>query len=231
MRITPVRKKMVSSLDEVRAYMISSVACALLAIISFLVFVATINHLYVCFVISGFIGLVYTSKSMKEMKTIKNRITDITNNLIEVDDESVVCVQTAGDTYETCCIFFNEIKSITEITENGKCGFYIQIIEGVNDRSSVIQANNVLTEETVFELRGGLYDTEKFIAVYDYIVGHLPETAVVEKRAVKKNWFPKTKSQKKRFFAMPWILSVIFWALQFAALYFIPSEYLSFSIF
>lgn len=227
MKITPERKKMVQSLDEVRAYIISSAACAVLAIVSFLVFVATIDRLYICFVISGIIGLVYAFKSVREMRTIQNRITDITNNFIEVDEESILCLQTAGDTYETCCIFFNEIKSLTEITENGKCGFYIQIIEDADERSSVIQANNVITEEAIFEMRGGLYDTEKFISIYDYVVERLPETAVVEKRAVKKNWFPKTKSQKKRFFITPWVLSAIFLVLQFVALYFIPDDYLS----
>lgn len=215
MKLMPVRKKMVQSIDEVYVYMGNSILCAIFGFISILLFMWNIEKFYICFVIAGFVALFYAFCFIKVMLATQENITDITNNFIELDENSIVCFQTAGDSYETCCIYFEEILSVTEMTGKNCCGIYIQIKEGANERASTLQVNNVITEVNIFELRGGLYDTEKFIDMYYKLVEYLPEEVTIEKRTSHKNWWSRTKRQKIFFFLTPWIVSVILYTLQF----------------
>ena len=99
----------------------------------------------------------------KKRSIYEEQVTEMTNSVIAIEDETLRCYQAVGNVYESCWIHFSDITDV--ISNKKKQAFLIQITED-QKRKSEICVNSILVEENLFEVRGGNYNRQEFFSIF-----------------------------------------------------------------
>lgn len=137
----------------------------------------------------------------------EEQVTEMTNSVIAIEDETLRCYQAVGNVYESCWIHFSDITDV--IFNKKKQAFLIQITED-QKRKSEICVNSILVEENLFEVRGGNYKRQEFLAIFQRIIPYAKSAKEIDIALVDKQWAASARSGRWSKI-IPWLfLAVIF---------------------
>ena len=142
----------------------------------------------------------------KKRSIYEGQVTEMTNSVIAIEDETLRCYQAVGNVYESCWIHFSDITDV--IFNKKKQAFLIQITEDPK-RKSEICVNSILVEENLFEVRGGNYKLDEFLKIFQKVIPYGHSNQRIDIELVRKQW--ETDMRMKHFYQwFPWsILGVI----------------------
>lgn len=143
----------------------------------------------------------------KKRSIYEEQVTEMTNSVIAIEDETLRCYQAVGNVYESCWIYFSDITDV--IFNKKKQAFLIQITDE-QKRKSEICVNSILVEENLFEVRGGNYKRQEFLAIFQKIIPYAKSAKDIDIALVEKQWEASARSGRWSKI-IPWLfLAVIF---------------------
>lgn len=129
----------------------------------------------------------------KKRSIYEGQVTEMTNSVIAIEDETLRCYQAVGNVYESCWIHFSDITDV--IFNKKKQAFLIQITEDPK-RKSEICVNSVLVEENLFEVRGGNYKRQEFLVIFQRIIPYAKSVKDIDIALVEKEWAASVRTGK-----------------------------------
>ena len=182
-------------------YLLAGILCMFLPVI----FGIHVWHIGWCVAAGSFF---WTAILLWQKRSIyEEQVTEMTNSVIAIEDETLRCYQAVGNVYESCWIHFSDITDV--ILNKKKQAFLIQITED-QKRKSEICVNSILVEENLFEVRGGNYNRKEFLAIFQRIIPYAKSAKEIDIALVDKQWAASARSGRWSKI-IPWLfLAVIF---------------------
>ena len=146
----------------------------------------------------------------KKRSIYEEQVTEMTNSVIAIEDETLRCYQAVGNVYESCWIHFSDITDV--IFNKKKQAFLIQITEDPK-RKSEICVNSILVEENLFEVRGGNYNRQEFLAIFQRIIPYEKSVKDIDIALVEKQWAASFRAGKWSKI-IPWLLLAVIFVIQ-----------------
>ena len=146
----------------------------------------------------------------KKRSIYEEQVTETTNSVIAIEDETLRCYQAVGNVYESCWIHFSDITDV--IFNKKKQAFLIQITED-QKRKSEICVNSILVEENLFEVRGGNYNRQEFFAIFQRIIPYAKSAKDIDIALVEKQWAASVRSGRWSKI-IPWLFFAVIFVIQ-----------------
>lgn len=146
----------------------------------------------------------------KKRSIYEEQVTEVANSLISIEEETLKCYQAVGNVYESCWIHFSDITDV--IFNKKKQAFLIQITEDPK-RKSEICVNSILVEENLFEVRGGNYKRQEFLAIFQRIISHAKSAKDIDIALVEKQWAASAQSGRWSKI-IPWLFLAVIFVIQ-----------------
>lgn len=146
----------------------------------------------------------------KKRNIYEEQVTEMTNSVIAIEDEILRCYQAVGNVYESCWIHFSDITDV--MLNKKKQAFLIQITED-QKRKSEICVNSVLVEENLFEVRGGNYKRQEFLAIFQRIIPYAKSAKDIDIALVEKQWAASARSGRWSKI-IPWLFLAVIFVIQ-----------------
>lgn len=139
------------------------------------------------FLVIAIVTLTSAWRGYKNGKRYGNQITDVNDSFINLEEGYFNCSQAAENyTYEECEIKLSEIEVITEDTQVGRCGFFIQTSLDSKDSNIYVDNNNV--KRNIFYVNGINYKRVDFKKLYQTLRNKVPEYVEVKGTLDQTSW-------------------------------------------
>ena len=98
------------------------------------------------------------------------------------------------------------------ISNKKKQAFLIQTTEDPK-RKSEICVNSILVEENLFEVRGGNYNRQEFLAIFQRIIPYAKSAKDIDIALVEKQWAASVRSGRWSKI-IPWLFLAVIFVIQ-----------------